>query len=83
MSVTFPSSESLEAHYSIAQIAEAWGISADTVVRLFEREPGVLIIEPPQRRFSRRRRYRTLRIPASVVERVHRRMSMVNEKAKG
>jgi hypothetical protein len=83
MSVTFPSSGSLEAHYSAAQIAEAWGISVDTVRRLFEGEPGVLVIEPPQRRFARRRRYRTLRIPASVVDRVHRRMEMVNEKAKG
>ena len=83
MSVTCPSSGSLEAHYSAAQIAEAWGISVDTVRRLFEGEPGVLVIEPPQRRFARRRRYRTLRIPVSVVERVHRRMSMVNEKAKG
>jgi len=82
MSVTSPAPASLEAHYSAAQIAEAWAISIDTVVRLFEEEPGVLIIEPPQGRFSRRRRYRTLRIPASVVDRVHRRMLVVNEKAK-
>jgi transcriptional regulator GlxA family with amidase domain len=74
MSVIAPSSASLETHYSAAQIAEAWGISVDTIRRLFEREPGVLVIEPSQGRVTRRRRYRTLRIPASVAERVHRRM---------
>lgn len=63
-----------EPHYSCADIANAWGLSRDTVTRLFESEPGVLVIEPQRRRISRRR-YRTLRIPAAVVERVHRRLS--------
>jgi hypothetical protein len=63
--------DSLERHFSIADIAQRWGLSADTIRRLFEHEPGVLVIEPPRSRFSRRR-YRTLRIPESVIERVHR-----------
>jgi hypothetical protein len=49
---------------------------------MFELEPGVLVIEPPRGRY-RRRRYRTLRIPAAVAERVHRRLSIVSACGKG
>ena len=63
------------------EAAQQMSASDPTVRRLFEGEPGVLVIEPPQRHFARRRRYRTLRIPASVVDRVHRRMEMVITKA--
>jgi len=73
---------SMEQHFSVAQVADRWGLSEDSVRRLFEQEPGVLVIEPPRGRFNRRR-YRTLRIPASVAERVHRRLSVVNERGKG
>jgi hypothetical protein len=66
-----PQTASMERHFSVAQIAERWALSEDTVRRLFENEPGVLVIEPPRRRYTRRR-YRTLRIPESVVERVHK-----------
>jgi AraC-like DNA-binding protein len=66
-----PSAASMERHYSVAQVAAQWGLSEDTVRRLFEHEPGVLVIEPPRGRYSRRR-YRTLRIPESVIARVHR-----------
>ena len=62
---------SVEQHFSVAQIAGRWGLSEDTVRRLFESEPGVLVIETPRSRLSRRR-YRTLRIPESVIERVYR-----------
>jgi hypothetical protein len=30
-------------HYSPAEIAELWNLSTDTVIRMFEREDGVLI----------------------------------------
>ncbi len=66
-----------ERHYSPAEIAGLWGLSVDTVRRLFENEPGVLVFEPP-RAYGRRRRYRTLRIPESVAERVYRRLSVVD-----
>ena len=83
MSVTSsPAAPSLEPHFTLAQVAEAWGVSTDTVRRMFEGEPGVLVIEPAPTRYSRRR-YRTLRIPASVADRVHRRMRVVNEKGRG
>jgi hypothetical protein len=78
-----PAAALLEPHYTPAQVAEAWGVSTDTVRRMFEGEAGVLVIEPAPGRYSRRRRYRTLRIPASAVERVRRRMSVVIEKGRG
>jgi len=62
-------------HYSPAEVGELWGVSADTVRRLFEKEPGVLLIGDSSRR--EKRRYLTMRIPASVVARVHRRFSRV------
>ena len=62
-----------ERHFSPAELAEAWNLSEDTVWRMFEREPDVLIFENPDR--GSRRRRRTLRVPESVAERVHRRLS--------
>jgi hypothetical protein len=61
-----------EKHYSPAQLAEQWSLSEDTVRRIFEREPDVLIYENPESDSSRRRR--TMRIPESVAERVYRRL---------
>ncbi len=62
----------IERHYAPDELGQLWNLSADTVRRLFEREPGVLVIE---RAGKRARRYRTFRIPESVAQRVHRRMS--------
>ena len=64
-----------EKHYSIEEIAMVWNLSVDSVRRLFEREPGVLVVGGAQKRGKRR--YRTLRIPESVVERVHRRQLLL------
>jgi hypothetical protein len=64
----------LERHYGPEQIAESWNVSPDTVVRLFEKEPGVLIVET--HRGKRSRRYRTIRIPESVAARVYQRLSI-------
>jgi len=61
-----------EHHYSPAEIAERWALSVDSIRRMFESEPGVLIFENPERASERRRR--TLRIPQSVAERVYRRL---------
>ena len=55
-----------------AELADHWALSVDAVRRLFEREPDVLVFA--QRRPGRRR-YRTLRIPLSVAERVYRRLT--------
>jgi hypothetical protein len=56
----------IERHYTPDELGQLWNLSADTVRRLFEREPGVLVIE---RATSRARRYRTLRRPESVAQR--------------
>ena len=63
----------MERHYSVDELSSLWNFAADTVRRLFEREPGVLVIERARSRNARR--YRTLRIPESVAERVHRRLN--------
>lgn len=68
-----PNSRLFEQHLSTADLAEAWNLSEDTVRRIFEKEPDVLIFENPERVSSRRRR--TLRIPESVAQRVYRRLS--------
>ena len=62
-----------ERHLTVEDVAGLWNLSPDSVRRLFEREPGVLVLMSP-RGYGSRRRYRTLRIPESVVERVYRRM---------
>jgi hypothetical protein len=62
-----------ERHYNVAQIAAMWGLSQDTVRRLFQFEPGVLIFGGQQSAHTRR--YTTLRIPESVVRRVHNRLA--------
>lgn len=65
-----------ERHYSVAEIAVMWSLSADAVRRLFEHEPGVLVLGG-ESRSRHKRRYITLRIPESVVARVHKRMATV------
>jgi len=64
----------LERCYSPEQIAEILSLSPDSVRRIFENEPGVLVVERP--RVYGKRRYRTLRIPESVAQRVYYRLSL-------
>jgi len=63
-----------ERHCAVIEVAEMWNLSPDKVRELFEREPGVLVIGDPNPRHKRR--YRTLRIPQSVITRVHTRLSL-------
>jgi hypothetical protein len=63
-------------HYSVPEIAELWNLSDDAVRKIFEKEPGVLVIGDPKSS-GRKRRYATLRIPEDVVARVHLRMTKV------
>jgi MarR-like DNA-binding transcriptional regulator SgrR of sgrS sRNA len=60
----------LERHYSVSEIAKMWALSEKTVRRMFEDEEGVLQWGSPETR--RKRGYITLRIPESVLLRVHR-----------
>ncbi len=69
-----PSQERMcERHYSPAELAAQWHLSPDSIRRIFEREPGVLVFENPVRSSSRH--FRTMRIPESVAARVYRRLS--------
>ena len=65
-----------ERHYTPREIAEMWSLSVDVIRRLFEHEAGVLIIGDNSGGHGKRR-YRTARVPQSVLERVHRRLSKV------
>jgi hypothetical protein len=67
-----PAASFSERHYSVAELSVLWNLGPDLLRKLFEREPGVMVIGDPSPRG--RRRYTTLRIPESVAERVHRRM---------
>lgn len=59
----------LERHYSVPQIASLWGVCTDTVIAAFENEPGVLRFGSAESR--RKRKKITMRIPESVMIRVH------------
>ena len=61
-----------ERHYSVEELGEQWKMSDDFVRRLFLREPGVVIFYQAR---PGRRVYRTVRIPESVAQAVHRRMT--------
>jgi hypothetical protein len=63
-------------HYCVTEIAALWNLSDDAVRKIFEHEPGVLVIGDT-RPTIRKRRYTTLRIPEDVVARVHKRLSKV------
>lgn len=58
--------------YKPREVAALLGFSIPTVIRLFENEPGVLILERPEK--MHKRRYRSIRIPRIVYERVIRRL---------
>ena len=61
-----------EKHYSIIEIAELWALSEKTVRRIFEREPGVIHWSTEEK--LHKRGYRTLRVPETVLHRVHRKL---------
>lgn len=62
-----------EKHFTVQELAEMWGVSVQTIRQMFEEEDGVLKVGRDGTRT--RRRYKTLRIPYSVAERVHTRLS--------
>jgi hypothetical protein len=58
--------------YTVAEAAALTGFSRSTATRLFQRERGVLVRTRPSA--NRKRRYRSIRIPRSVYERVINRL---------
>jgi hypothetical protein len=65
----------VERHYTAKELSEVWKLSTSSIIRIFRDEPGVLKIGREQPRRGRRS-YTTLRIPESVVQRVHRRLAV-------
>jgi len=63
-------------HYTVAEVAEMWGLSENMVRKIFYREPGVIILGNDSSSSSKRR-YTTARIPESVILRVHKRFSII------
>ncbi len=63
-----------EKHYAPADLAKAWGLSAEKVRQLFRMEPGVMRLPG---KGDGDRSYVTLRIPQSVAVRVHTRLTAV------
>jgi hypothetical protein len=59
-------------HFTVDQVAAMWMLSSDVVRRLFENEPDVMVIRSTGGKM--RKSYRTFRIPAFVVDRVHKRL---------
>ena len=62
----------VERHYKPCEVAELWQFDVETIRRLFQDEPGVMVLQSPVKKGKRP--YKTIRIPQSVLERVHKRL---------
>jgi hypothetical protein len=58
-----------ERHYRISELAEMWSLGRETVRLLVCNEPGVIKVK-----LGRKRRHTTYSVPASVAERIHRKL---------
>ena len=61
-----------EPHYAPSEVAGLWRLSVEKIRQMFLDEPGVIVIQCPVKKGKRP--YKTIRIPQSVLERVHRRL---------
>jgi AraC-like DNA-binding protein len=60
--------------YTVAEVAAMLRLSRPTVTRLFEKESGVIMLNRPET--MHKRRYRSLRIPRHVYQRVLSRITI-------
>jgi hypothetical protein len=58
-----------EKHYTVVEVAELWQVNVNTIRSIFADVPGVLRIGHGET--LHKRSYVTLRIPQSVLDRVH------------
>jgi hypothetical protein len=58
--------------FTVAEVAALTGFSRDTITRMFDSEKGVLVMSRPES--LHKRRYRSIRIPRAVYERVIERL---------
>jgi hypothetical protein len=66
----------MEQHFTPDELAELWAVSTETIRSIFREEPGVLRVVKEDKP-KNKRAYITIRIPESVAERVHNRLSAV------
>jgi transcriptional regulator GlxA family with amidase domain len=66
--------KSVDRALTVADVAALTGFSRDTITRMFQHEPGVLVLARPSA--NHKRRYRSIRIPRAVYERVVRRLTV-------
>jgi hypothetical protein len=59
-----------ERHYKPSEVAALWLLNDETIRQLFRDQPGVVVLQGPIKKGKRP--YKTIRIPQSVLERVHR-----------
>ncbi len=62
----------VERHYTPAEVAELWNLDVETIRRIFQHEHGIVVLQSPVNKHKRP--YKTIRIPQSVLERVHQRL---------
>jgi hypothetical protein len=60
--------------YTVPEVATLTGFSVQTITRMFQAEPGVLVLE--RKTTIGKQRYRSIRIPRSVYERVVRKITL-------
>ena len=63
-----------EKHFDLSEVAAMWGLSVETIRKLFAADPRVVKI-PSTSGPAGRRRYGTRRIPSSAAARLHKRLS--------
>lgn len=68
-----PQGIAFEKHYFVREISKLWRFSNDVIRRIFENEPGVVKVGRPEG--LHRRKYFSIRVPESVMRRVHRKIS--------
>jgi hypothetical protein len=61
-----------ERHYAPSEVAALWNLNVETIRRMFQDESGVVVLQCPVKKAKRP--YKTIRIPHSVLERVHKRL---------
>lgn len=70
--LTLTETAAAERHYTPAEVADLWRLNVETIRRLFQNEPGVMVLQGPVRKGKRP--YKTIRIPYRVLERVRARL---------
>lgn len=63
-----------KASYTVDELVTLTALSRRTLIRLFERERGVIVLARPET--THKRRYRSIRIPRVVAERVLGRLTV-------